>query len=236
MNWHYPLFLDWSIEHGAALEQWLRFWSVDCGKPSALPAGQQEPAVQLWIANAPWPCKPWPVWFCSPATMSLFCRGVGRLPFGNQGPAEGATYFFILKYCISLLSAGTSDSLAKSLAIRTRGRLGSQAACRFNCSLFFQWVLPGSLVCSTYKCSSFQLWREQAQVGKLPRVTVLFQLVFMEIEVLHQQFFHLSSAWLGGHPTSRVDFISKITRSSSVKSHGCHTGILSRNSLAFCKY
>lgn len=134
-------FLDWSIKQSGIRAVITQFWSVDRGQPSALIMGQQAPAIQLQIANALRA-----VWFCSGVAMSSFCHGICRLPLGNQCPVEGAAYFFILKYSISLLSAGTPDSLAKSLAIRTGGHLGSQAVRHLSCSLFFQWVLPGSLV------------------------------------------------------------------------------------------
>lgn len=70
--------------------------------------------------------------------------------------------------------------------------------------LFLQRIPPGSLVHSALLPA---VPGERAQVGKLPRVAFLFQLVFTEIEVLHWQFFRLSSAWLGACPTSKMDLI-----------------------------
>lgn len=154
MNWRYLQFLDWSIKHRVALEQWLHiFGLLTMANPQHYSwASKHLPfsfELQMHYGQLGSEVPLQRPRFAMVRLVTSLGNKQRRLPLGNQCPVEGATYFFILKYYISLLSVGTSDSLAKSLAIRTGGRLGSQAARRLSCSLFFQWVLPGSPVCST---------------------------------------------------------------------------------------
>lgn len=160
------------------------FQSVYPGQPSALLLGQQALASGHWVTNAPQP-----VWFLVMVAAGWWLATGAPLKEPQSSLSRNTVYdSSVLGYLPTFLS----------VAIRTREHPGSWAA-----------------QCPTFRESCLDHWHTEllpavpGEVDELPRVTFHFQLVFMEVEVLHWQLFRLNSAWLGTCPTCRMILFSK---------------------------